>query len=263
LLRSRGNDNANYYAAFDTVNHNILLNRLHNRYGITGKAFSWFHSYLSARTQHINLDGHTSDDHVLNCGVPHGSVLGPILYSLYTSPLGDIMRYHNMSYHFYADYTQVYLSFRPSIPGHMDMTTEKFRACMHFLCNWMLTNKLKLNDNKSELLVLRASQFDNLLVGDEYIEPSLSARNIGVVFDNTMSMDSQTMAVCKSCFYHINCISRIRRYLSFEDTKQLVQAFVISRIDYCNSLLYGLPNNLLDRQNPVCSSFSCQAYHND
>jgi hypothetical protein len=117
-----------------------------------------------------------------------------------------------------------------------------------YICNWMLTNKLKLSDDKSELLVLRAShrpvpQFDNLLVGDEYIKPSLSASNIGIVLDNTMSMDSQIMAVCKSCFYHINCISRIRRYISFEDIKQLVEAFVISRIDYCNSLLYG-SNNL-------------------
>jgi len=111
----------------------------------------------------------------------------------------------------------------------------------------------------TELLVLRAShrphpQLDNLLVGDEYVTPSRSARNIGVVFDDTMSMESQIMAICKSCFYHIKCISRIRRYLSFEDTKKLVHAFIISRIDHCNSLLYGLPNNLIDRLQYVLNS---------
>ncbi|XP_031552510.1 uncharacterized protein LOC116289696 [Actinia tenebrosa] len=139
------------------------------------------------------------------------------------------------------------------------MTTEKFQACLHSISNCMLMNKLKLNDDKSELLVLRAShrpshQLGYLLMGDEYIKPSSNAKNIGVVLDDTMSMDSQMMAVCKLCFYHIRCVSRIRRYLSLEDTKQLVQAFVISRIDYCNSLLFGLPNNLLDRLQHVLHS---------
>ena len=90
-------------AAFDTVDHDILLSRLHERFGVIGKPFLWFQSYLSDRMQYVSVDGGTSLKHAPQCGVPQGSVLGPILYLLYTSPLSDIVKRFNLSYHFYAD----------------------------------------------------------------------------------------------------------------------------------------------------------------
>ena len=98
-------------AAFDMVHHKILLQRHSCRFGINGKALCWFKSYLENRTQVVNIKGATSCSKDLRCGVPQGSVLGPILYVLYTSPLGDIVRNHGLSCHFYADYTQLYCSF--------------------------------------------------------------------------------------------------------------------------------------------------------
>ena len=78
-------------AAFDTVDHNILINRLNSKFGICGKALQWFKSYLSCRSQYVSINGCSSNVHSVNCGVPQDSVLGPLLYLLYTSPLADIL----------------------------------------------------------------------------------------------------------------------------------------------------------------------------
>ena len=96
-------------SAFDTIDHTILLNRLKN-IGITGLIHDWFSSYLSDRTQAVLLDV-TSDLVNLTCGVPQGSVLGPILFNIYTQPLGEIARKHGMKCHFYVYDTQLYTSF--------------------------------------------------------------------------------------------------------------------------------------------------------
>ena len=92
-------------AAFDTVDHDILLGRLEHHFGITGKALSWLMSYLTDRTQFVKVAIEHSTSRKLLCGVPQGSVLGPILYSMCTAPFADIMRQHGLNFHFYPDDT--------------------------------------------------------------------------------------------------------------------------------------------------------------
>ena len=138
-------------AAFDTVDHKILLQRRSCRFGIKGKALSWFKSYLENRKQIVNVKGETSYSMDLRCGVPQGSVLGPILYVLYTSPLGDIVKSHGLSCHFYADDIQLYCSFKLH---DQVASVQVIESCLNDVDAWMLANMLKLNRDKTELLVI-------------------------------------------------------------------------------------------------------------
>ena len=104
-------------AAFDTVDHAILLNRLTWRFGIKNRVLAWFASYLKKRHQFVSVNGLDSRQCELLYGLPQGSVLGPILYLMYAYPLGNIVRRHDMSFHFYADDSQIYLSFESTVPG--------------------------------------------------------------------------------------------------------------------------------------------------
>ena len=145
-------------AAFNTVDHGILLDRLSHRFGICGLALSWFKSYLSNRFQFVEIRGEKSSHQPLTCGVPQGSALGPILYLLYTSPLGDILRRYNMGFHFYADDTQLCLSFDSLSGEGQASAVHSIEACASEIDEWMRLNKLKLNSDKSELLVITGAQ---------------------------------------------------------------------------------------------------------
>ena len=128
----------------------------------------------------------------------------------------------------------------------------RVEVCLCELNQWMLLNNLQLNNDKTELLVLHAEHrpkppSDSITMCDAIVEPTSSARNIGAVFDDTMSFGEHVNELCRTAFYRIRNISRIRPCLSIDSTKTLVHALVTSRLDHCNSLLYGLPDYLIQR----------------
>ena len=140
-------------AAFNTIDHGILQQRLETMYNIKGQALKWFQSYLENRRQIVCKGNSKSTPVTVNYGVPQGSVLGPTKYTMYTKLLGTIIKNHGMQYHMYADDTQiVYLSFRPSANFHEDVL-PRLENCISDVQLWMKVNVLKLNEDKTEVIV--------------------------------------------------------------------------------------------------------------
>ena len=240
-------------AAFDTIDHITLLNQLQQRLGITNTALQWFESYLSGRTQSVSVESEYSTPVPLKYGVPQGSVLGPLLYTIYTLPLGDILREADVSFHLYADDTQLYLSFDFTDPSSQAECLDMMQNCVSRIKRWMTSNKLKLNDDKTEVIYISSRFYqDQICIGNFAIDntpiiPASCARNIGVLFDNIMAMDKQVTAICKSAHFHLRNIGRIRKSVTYEATEKLMHAFVTSRLDCCNAILYGLPEMQIKR----------------
>ena len=239
-----------YSAAFDTVSHPILFERFSKCYGITNEALDWLKSYLTNRRVSVSVNNILSDQQPLSFGLPQGSLIGPFAYPKYAHPIAPITKIHNVHYHQYADDTQLYIDFDPKDPGPALTALEH---CLRDVKSWSIANMLKLNDDKTEFLVVssKTSQslpsIDHIRIGDECVQPVDSARNIGVVIDKHLTMAEQVSSVCKACYVQIRTISRVRRFLSQEATESLVNALVTSRLDNCNSLLYGLPDYMVRR----------------
>ena len=239
-------------AAFDTIDHTILLQRLHEL-GIRDAALDWFKSYLSQRRQSVVINGTRSSHRNMSFGVPQGSVLGPILFTLYTTPLGAIARKYQLNFHLYADDTQLYMSFKPNHAESLPLVISNIQNCVTDIKSWMTANMLQLNMDKTEVLVLMNKSLRNPITMNKIkidsidISTASSVRNLGVIFDTALSSEAFVNSICKSAWFNLFNISKSRRSLTTDAAKILIQAYVMSKIDYCNSLLYGIPDKLLNR----------------
>ena len=142
-------------AAFETVDHNTLLNRLHTELGIGVTALDWFESYIVDRHQVVSIRGEHSDSCLLHYGVPQGSGLGPQLFTVDTSPLGRIMRAHCLDYHLFADDSQLHVFVKP-VQANVDGVMGRLEKCCHDI--WLQRNLLKPNDGKMEVLLIGSRQ---------------------------------------------------------------------------------------------------------
>ena len=137
-------------SAFDTIDHNMLLNRKSYLYGISGTCLSWFRSYLSNRRQSVEIANNIFSTKELHYGVPQGSVLGPILFVLYIQPLSNLIKRHSLSVHLFADDIQIKTSI---LPQHFHSAISSVEICISDVKYWMTENKLQLNDKKTECLL--------------------------------------------------------------------------------------------------------------
>ena len=240
-------------AAFDTVDHTVMLQRLSKEFGIADFALQWFESYLVDRKQSVIINGISSETCVLESGVPQGSVLGPKNFTMYTKPLGDILQKHGTEYHSFADDQQLYLTFKPTDTDSLTHAMSVMECCIEDVRAWMACNFLKLNDDKTEFLLIGSpwylGQLEKpiLTIGNSTIVPVTSARNIGCIFDSNMNLEKHVNTVCRAAHMQIRKISQIRKCLTAKDTETLVHAFITSRLDQLNCLLYGIPQCLLNK----------------
>jgi len=246
-------------AAFDTIDHQILITRLSSFYGITGSALNLLSSYLLNRTQSVCIGSSATPSSLLFTGVPQGSVLGPLLFTLYTSPLSHIFNDSPVAFHLYADDTQLYISFSAS-DSQPSLTTLSSK--LDTLHAWLTCNRLTVNPAKTEYLIIGTPQQRSKLLSSTIsfqnlpITPTTSARNLGVIFDLDLSYKKQITSVCQTSYLYIRQLRQIRSTLDTNSAILLANALVSSRLDYCNSLYYGLPDTSINRLQRVQNSLA-------
>ena len=185
-------------AAFDTIDHSVLLQRMKERVGVGGIVHDWLESYLSDRSQTVCIDQIMSIAFLLLLGVPQGSVLGPLLFLIYTLPLGDLIRKFGYSLHIFADDTQLYLSVTAD---KVNGSVPQIERCLSEIHAWMSANFLKLNSDKTEVLTfgtrqqLKKCTLNSINVVGIQSKP---VRNLCVLFDCCMTMSAQVSSIIKT-----------------------------------------------------------------
>ena len=186
-------------------------------------------------------DNTFSDSSPLKCGVPQGSVLGPILFTVFTA-LGEVCRKHGTNFQSYADDQQNYLSFKPKNSKSLQFK-KSLEACITDICKWMGTKKLKLNDDKTGVVLfstrqkmekLQENDTFEIKIGNEKIKPPPSARNLGFYMKSQLKSQTYIAKVCGTAYYTLKNVERIHNLLTPEVAKIIIQGLVFSKLGYCN-----------------------------
>jgi uncharacterized protein involved in tolerance to divalent cations len=245
-------------AAFDTIDHSILLHRLKSWFGINNTVLSWIQSYLSSRSFSVDVNGNKSSFIQLLYGVPQGSVLGPLLFILYTTPLSSIISRNSVNHKLYADDTQLFLSFSaPNFSQNILLLQDTISE----ISNWMTSNFLSLNPSKTEFLLIgnpqQLAKIDNPVLtmpSNTTIHPVKSARNLGVIFDCNLSLSDHISYISKTCFGHIRDLRRIRNTLDQTTAQTIATSLIHSKLDYCNSLFLNIKAKQINRLQLILNS---------
>ena len=229
-------------------------------FGLSGKVLEWFRSYLKERCQRVSVQGASSNVLSLLCGVPQGLVLGPLIFAIYTRPLGITARRFRVGYHFYAEDMQLYVSLDVGSESKGPSSQENLEHCIANIRLRMTHILLKLNEGKTDIIYLSSSynpkspKTPGIHNAESCITPSGSVRDMGVIFDKFLDMNDHVTIVCRAAYYHLKNIRSLKPFLSQEALVKMAHAFITSRIDYCNSFLYGTSKCSLNRLQRIQNS---------
>ena len=245
-------------AAFDTVDQGKLLKILHDDIGIRGVALKWFESYLCGRTQKVKIGDSYSSEVELDFGVTQGSILGPKLFNIYTKPFPTKMLVVKVSVEGYADDNQLLKQF--NLIFQVEVLGEGISKTFEVIEKWMSENFLKLNSGKTKIMIIAPDGVQQeITINGTFIDGKCvrfveTAKNLGVYIDSTLSLEFQIQKVVTNCYSTIRHLSRIKFFLSTEHLNLLACSLVLSPIDYCNSLYYGLSAELIGKLQSVQNS---------
>ena len=242
-------------AAFDTVDINILNDIFTNRFNINGNVLKWFNTYLRGRGQKVRINEAISQERRIKCGVPQGSCAGPVVFLGYLSTLYETINKHlpYVKVMGYADDHQLYIAFNAGDSSLECEMLGRLEDCISDVRRWMLRHHLRINDSKTEVMVLGTQaqldkiNFCSVKVGQSDINFATTVRNLGVLFDQQLNMYEHVNAICRKGFIQIKRIRQVRKYLDRQATEQLVHSFVTSNIDFCNVVLYGAPKGVIQK----------------
>src|SRR5664279_1941373 len=237
-------------SAFDTVDHQVMLDVLHRRFDVRDAALDWFRSYFSDRTQVVAIGSSVSRERSLTTGVPQGSGFGPRAYVAYSEDVVDVLVKHCASHHLFADDIQGSAHNKPQDASSVARVLED---CVGSVDRWCSSKRLQLNTRKTEVLWYGSRRnldkltpdVKKLHIGSDVIMPAEVVRDLGVYFDSALNMKSHISRTSRACFYHFRRLRAVRSRLGQDVATRLVCAFVISRLDYCNAVLAGLPASTL------------------
>lgn len=234
-----------YSRAFDTINIQLMLTKL-NYYGFSQKTVQWFGSYLGNRTQTIAI---TRDDggvtfskcSSINRGIPQGSILGPILFILYTADLINQIKF--CKYHLYADDVQLYFSFNPN---ETTGAILKINSDLTRISDWSEQNTLVLNADKTKYMLIgtpkQLKKIEHhsfqLNINGVLLDRVKEARNLGILFDEYLRFEKHVNTIVANCFYRLKLLYRIRNYINPQLRLRLCESLVLSKFNYAD-VMYG------------------------
>jgi len=231
-------------AAFDCIDHSTMIRRLSHTFGVTGKALEWLQSYLESRSTFVRWKQSSSDVTPLTSGVPQGSALGPLLFSLYIAPLSNVIRSFGVDHHQYADDAQIYITARKP---DFHTRVNQLESCITSVHSWLQQNGLQLNPTKSEVIQFtachgqdRVDDVASFQVSGAAIELSTTIKSLGVILDSKLTFDKHVSNISKACYCHIRALRHVRESLPDDVARTVACSIVGSRLDYCNSLLAGM-----------------------